>query len=99
MGQFWMGLEDLAFTAVCTATIQPFASHYTNCPVQVTVMMYQITELQEFTAFELNVGIFEGFIRISMRACVFDHNTILVLNVFMFCDWNKVKSEQLKKEK
>jgi hypothetical protein len=35
----------------------------------------------------------------SMYACLFDHNIFLVLNVFRFCDWSKVKSEQLKKEK
>ena len=40
LGQFWMDLEDLTFTGVQTATIQPAVSHYTDCAVQVTIMMY-----------------------------------------------------------
>jgi hypothetical protein len=35
LGQFWMDQEDLTFTGVRVTTIQPIASHYTDCAVQV----------------------------------------------------------------
>jgi len=44
-GKFWMDLEDLTFTVVRTTTIQSIVNHYTDSAVQVTIMVYYITEM------------------------------------------------------